>query len=285
MRERAVPFPRSPSPAVPRRGRSSWLAVLIFLAARFATTLSQGATPTAFDPRHTLWGRVLEGFVQEARVDYARLKARPADLDAYLGTVAAIAPEDFARWPRDQRLATLLNLYNAQTLRLIADHHPVASIKSIGLLPGSAWKMKVVRFGGRTMSLDDLEHGLLRKEFQEPRVHFALVCGARGCPPLRGEPYLAEKLDQQLDDQGRRFLADTTRNRVDSGTGTLWLSPIFDWFKADFTGQGGTLPGFVARFLPESARNQLATLKEPRIRFTEYDWSLNELASTRPALP
>lgn len=261
------------------------LAPVFLCVAILATTLTHGAAPTGFDHQHTLWGRVLQGFVRDARVDYAGLKARPADLDAYLGTLAATSPEDFARWPREQRLATLLNLYNAQTLRLIADHHPIASIKSIGLLPGAAWKMKAVKFGGRTMSLDELEHGILRKEYQEPRVHFALVCGARGCPPLRGEPYLADQLDRQLDDQGRLFLADPTRNRVDPATGTLWLSPIFDWFKADFTGQGGTLPGFVARFLPESARNQLATMKEPRIRFTEYDWGLNGGPAVPPEMP
>lgn len=269
----------------PRLWRRIWLAPLVVLTAFFANALPLGAAPSGFDHQHTLWGRVLRGFVRDARVDYAELKARPADLDAYLGALAAIAPEEFNRWTRDQRLATLLNLYNAQTLRLIADHHPVASIKSIGLLSGSAWKMKVVRFGSRTMSLDDLEHGLLRKEYQEPRVHFALVCGARGCPPLRGEPYVAERLDHQLNDQGRLFLADTTRNRLDPGTRTLWLSPIFDWFKSDFTTEGGTLPGFVARFLPESARDQLATLKDPRIRFTEYDWGLNESPPARPSLP
>jgi hypothetical protein len=228
---------------------------------------------------HDAFARVLRDHVQNARVDYHALKARPADLDTYLDQVAAVDPTAFTQWPRPDRLALLINLYNARTLRLIADHYPVASIRKIGLLPGAAWRMKVVRWGGTTISLDDLEHGILRKDYQEPRIHFALVCAAKGCPPLRTEPFLPDRLDAQLQDQARRFLADTAKNRLDSGTRTLWLSPIFDWFTPDFTDGGKRLTDYVMPLLPDSTRTALATLGDVQVRFTDYDWSLNDQAA------
>jgi hypothetical protein len=226
---------------------------------------------------HATFGRVLQAHVRNARVDYAGLQARPAQLDAYLAEVAALEPKHFARWPRPDRLALLINLYNAQTLRLILDHYPIASIQKIGWLPGAAWRMKCVRWGGTTISLDELEHGILRKEYQEPRIHFALVCAAKGCPPLRDEPFVADRLDEQLQDQGRRFLSEPSKNRLESSTHTLWLSPIFQWFAEDFTTGGGSIVAFVQPMLPESVQKQLAI--EPKVRFTEYDWSLNDQAN------
>lgn len=227
---------------------------------------------------HDTFGRVLHDCVKNARVDYAVLKARPAELDAYLNQVAAIRPDDFARWSRQAQLALLINLYNAQTLRLIVDNYPVASIKKIGLLPGAAWRKKTVRWGGKVISLDELEHGIIRKEYQEPRVHFALVCAAKGCPPLRDEPFVPDRLDEQLQDQGRRFLSESSKNRLESASKTLWLSPIFDWFADDFTTGGKSITEFVKPMLPDATQKELATLGEPKIRFTEYDWSLNDQA-------
>jgi hypothetical protein len=226
---------------------------------------------------HATFGRVLQAHVREARVDYAALQSRPTELNRYLDEIAAIEPEQFARWPRPDRLALLINLYNAQTLRLIIDHYPVASIQKIGLLPGAAWRKKIVRWGGKVISLDELEHGILRKEYQEPRIHFALVCAAKGCPPLRDEPFVADRLDEQLQDQGRRFLSDSNKNRLEPSTHTLWLSPIFQWFADDFTTGGGSVVAFVKPMLPDAIRKQMAV--EPKVRFTEYDWSLNDQAN------
>ncbi|MGE3311197.1 MAG: DUF547 domain-containing protein [Limisphaerales bacterium] len=249
-----------------------WSLVFLGAGGPLQAATSNGA------PDHQTYARVLREFVRDARVDYAGLKARPGDLDAYLEELARVAPAEFARWPRGERLALLINLYNAQTLRLIVDHHPIAGIRKIGLLPGSAWKRKVVRFGGRVTTLDDLEHGVIRREYQEPRIHFALVCAAKGCPPLRDEPYLPERLEDQLNDQARRFLAEAAKNRVDSSTRTLWLSPIFEWFEGDFTAGGTTIVEYVERYLPEAARRELRAIPDLRVRYSDYDWSLNEQA-------
>lgn len=229
----------------------------------------------AFDQTHARWARVLDAFLSSNRVDYAALKARPAELDAYLAEVAAVPAAEFAGWPRADRLALLLNLYNAATFRLIADHHPVKSIRDIGTLSGAAWRMPVVRLGGQLITLDHLEHRIIRPGYAEPRIHFALVCAAVSCPPLRPEPFTGAKLEAQLGDQTRLFLADTAKNRFDAATGTLHLSPIFKWFQEDFTAGGHSLEAWVQPWLPAEASRALGDARRVRITFTGYDWALN----------
>ncbi len=229
-----------------------------------------------FDQTHARYAEVLTRHVKNALVDYAGLKADPSGLDAYLDEIAAVPPEDFKKWPKEQQLALLLNLYNAQTLKLIVDHHPITSIRKIGFLPGAAWRIENVRFGGAVMSLDHLEHEVIRAGYDEPRIHFAVVCAALSCPPLRSEPYVGAKLNEQLNDQAKQFLGNMTKNRFDAGSNTLWLSPIFEWYEADFTKPAGTLQSYVQPFLPESSRNALKRATDVTVKFNDYDWSLNE---------
>jgi hypothetical protein len=235
------------------------------------------ATADAFDQTHARYAAVLTNFVRNGRVDYARLHAAPEGLDAYLNELASIKPEDFASWKRENRLALLLNLYNARTLRLIIDHYPIKSIRSIGALPGAAWRQLVVRFGGQVMTLDHLENDIIRAEYHEPRIHFALVCAALSCPPLRAEPYVGEQLNEQLDDQGKQFLGTAEMNRLDAAAQTLWLSPIFKWYKPDFTGVASSLEEYVKPFLPAESRQALQRTSHVKVHFTEYDWNLNEM--------
>jgi hypothetical protein len=251
------------------------LSLLSFLP---GLLLVPGGAPAAepLDQGHALFGRVLSNFVANAAVDYAGLKASPADLDDYLSQVASLPPETFAKGSKEQRLALLLNLYNAATLRLIIDHYPLKSIRSIGVLPGAAWRKPCVRFGGEVMSLDHLEHQIIRGEYDEPRIHFALVCAAVSCPPLRAEPYVAGRLDEQLDDQARTFLAATDRNRFDPAKDELWLSPIFDWYQGDFVPEGRSLAEYVKPFLPPEQAAALGRADAVKVRFTDYDWSLND---------
>lgn len=249
----------------------------LLLALLLAWLPADALAAAPFDQSHGRFARVLGAAVTNSLVDYPRLKARPEELDACLAEIAAVPAEEFAGWKRDDRLALLLNLYNAQTLRLIVDHYPLKSIRDIGVLPGAAWRMLVVRFGGQVMSLEHLEHQIIRAGYGEPRVHFALVCAARGCPPLRAEPYVGARLDVQLDDQARQFLALPDKNRFDAAKATLWLSPIFKWFTEDFTGPAGSLEKYVQPFLPADAREALGRAAKVKVRYTDYDWSLNEL--------
>ena len=176
--------------------------------------------------------------------------------------------------PRVDKIAFWINAYNALTVRLILDHYPLRSIRDIGWLPGAAFRQSFIpmqNLRGEPISLDDIEHRVLRAQFAEPRIHFALVCAARSCPPLRTEAYRGAVLAQQLDDQGRNFLGMPTKNRVDRVAGTMYLSPIFKWFRPDFE-TDGPLAAFVAPYFDLKA----ADVAHFTIEFLDYDWSLNE---------
>jgi len=248
------------------------------LLAIFAALLNCATLPAAEEPApsHSRLDGLLKKHVKNARVDYAALKAHPEELDGYLYDLAKISPAAFGKLPKSDRLACLLNLYNAATLKLITDHYPLTSIRSIGVLPGAAWRDLRVRFGGQIMSLEHLENKIIRVEFREPRIHFALVCAAIGCPPLRSEAYTGARLDRQLDEQARQFLGESTKNHFDAGTRTLHLSPIFKWYEADFTPTAGSLAGYVKSYLPAAQRDALGASQKVAVKFTKYDWALND---------
>jgi hypothetical protein len=133
----------------------------------------------------------------------------------------------------------------------------------------------VVSLFGKQVTLDHVEHDLLRKDYKEPRIHFALVCAARSCPPLRGEPFVADKLDEQLEDQGRTFLNTPSKNRVDSAKRTAYLSKIFKWFGGDFEAQAESILAFVRPYFVEETAK---AMKEGtfQVEYLDYDWSLND---------
>ena len=253
-------------------------ALLAWLALGSAASSSAAPSCAAFDHDHRAWTRLVGQYVADGRVDYASLHhdAR-AELSAYLDTLSAVSRPCYAEWTRDQRLAFWINAYNAYTVSLVLEHYPVRSIRSIGWVPGSAFRTKFIPMAALAdgdLSLDDIEHGHLRKEFHEPRIHFAIVCASVSCPPLRSEAYRPADLDRQLDEQARRFLGDPTKNRVERESRTLRLSPIFKWFREDFEKAAGSVPAFVARYVDPATA---AACREPdvRIEFLDYDWSLN----------
>lgn len=246
----------------------------------FGITLAS-ATASEFDPSHPLLGRVLSKYVTNACVDYAGLKASPTDLEHYLSAVAQVPETAFRSWPEKDQLAFLINLYNATTLQLIVDHYPVTSIRKIGSLLKGPWKQDVVHVWGKLLTLDQLEHEIIRPRYSEPRIHFALVCAAKGCPPLREEPYTGAKLEAQLTDQARRFLGTTSKNRLDTPRRTLYLSPIFKWYNDDFTRKSGSLVKFLLPCWPALAETG-DDVGKFRVEFTEYDWSLNAFPPASP---
>ena len=254
---------------------------LLLAATLFALMLwPAGAAPAPFDHAYPLLDQVLHNRVKDALVNYAALKADPKNLHAALDQMAAVTEAEFNQWTPPQQLAFLINLYNAATLRLIVEHYPVKSIKKIGGLFTSPWELPVVRLFGRTNTLDYLEHGVIRARYDDPRVHFALVCAALGCPPLRGEVYTAGKLEHQLEDQGQQFLATKAKNSIDESGRVLHLSPIFKWYAADFEKKSGSVQKFVTPYFPAGPRAALAQ-GDWRIHHTDYDWSLNEWKPAR----
>ena len=231
------------------------------------------AVALTFDQAHAAWTRQLQQFVQDGVVDYASWKKSEPELDSYLRQLLSIPKARFATFTRGEELAFLINAYNAYTVRLILDNYPLDSIRSIGLLPGAAFRRSFIPLFGEELSLNDLE-GRLR-EFKEPRLHFAIVCASKSCPKLRSEAYRAADLETQLDQAARGFLGDPSKNRFEPGL--MRLSSIFKWYRADFaegsasasgSGSGsGSVEAFVGRYV------KLAS--PARIDYLDYDWALN----------
>lgn len=243
------------------------------------------------DSRHSPWTTLLKKHVlplrggQASQLRYAGMAADRAALKAYLDSLSAVPAASFQAGSPAQQMAFLINAYNAFTVELILTRYPdLASIKDLGSLFESPWKKKFVRLLGEERSLDDIEHGMIRAPgaFNDPRIHVAVVCASIGCPMLRNEAFVAERLDAQLEDAMQRFLSDRSRNRYDAARGKLEVSKIFDWFGEDFQqGHRGiqSLPGFLARYADQLAdapadRERIRAQQVP-VSFADYDWSLN----------
>ena len=233
-----------------------------------------GVSFAAMDHSHAALTEILKTTVHDGWVDYKGLEANPTALQAYLDTLAKVTESEFQGWTEAQQVAYLVNLYNAQTLGLILQHYPLKRIKDIGSIFSGPWDQPVVRLFGKKRTLNHVEHEILRKEYDHPEVHFALVCAAKGCPPLRSEAYRPKDLEQQFTEQGKIFLGNTQKNRVDNTKRVLYLSPIFKWFKEDFT-KKGTLQQFVTPYFPEKDQSALEQ-SDYTIKYTYYDWTLNE---------
>lgn len=263
--------------------------LLLGLAMLACATLARAQ---GFDHTHAAWSALLAKHVKTfsggnaSAVDYTAIKAEHAALKTYLGTLTAVGEAEYVRWSKPQRLAFLINAYNAYTVELILTKYPeLESIKDLGSLFSSPWKKKFFTLLGQERNLDDIEHGLIRAPgaFDDPRIHVGVVCASIGCPMLRPEAFTAEKLDAQLDDGMKRFLADGTRNRYDAGSGKLQVSKIFDWYGKDFEkGHKGydSLKTTFARHATQLATTPEAQAKvragDYKLEFLDYDWKLND---------
>ncbi|MEO6462015.1 MAG: DUF547 domain-containing protein [Candidatus Eisenbacteria bacterium] len=234
------------------------------------------AAASSFD--HATLDSLLRRHVKGDGVDYRGWKARPRDRVALAAYLARVAAADTSGWPRGEQMALWINAYNALTLARVLDAWPVSSITKIrptlGVLPGNGvWKEKH-RVARAQVSLDDIEHQTLRRHFADPRIHFALNCAARSCPPLAARAWSGSSLDGELDVATRRFVRSGRYNTIVRGR--PWaLSKIFDWYGEDFVAAAGSVPAFVARYLPaEDVRGVVPA----KVRWTSraYDWSLNE---------
>jgi len=199
----------------------------------------------AFDHTHALYADVLKSVLRDGRVDYAKLKSNPAPLQKYLRTLSEVSPADFQKWDANKKLSFWINAYNALTFKAIIDHYPiqssfVASLRypknSIRQIPG-VWDELTFSIMGQPMTLNHIEHEIIRKEFKEPRIHMALVCAALGCPPLREQPFVGERLNKQLDDQAQLFLRNDQKFRLNQGKAEVHLSMIFKWFGGGLRGK------------------------------------------------
>ena len=244
--------------AVPPRSIAHFAAGLLLL-----TVVVPSAR--AFDHTYANWLTVLNQFVEQGRVRYSELKTQPQLLEQFVAECGRVEYAEYERWSRQERLAFVLNLYNAAVIKLLIDRWPLESVKDLGFFT-SAWNIEFIPLFGHTISLGNLQHDVLRPGFKDTRTHFALCSSAASGPALRGEPYLPERVDAQLDEQVREFMTQRpTCNRFEQGT--LYLSPIFDWYEMDFGKRTGIIT-FARIYFPEAST-------ESRLEFTPFDWSLN----------
>lgn len=217
----------------------------------------------------SLYGVLLEKYVKDGVVNYQGFKKEEQKLDQYLKMLDEANPDKLSR---NEQLASYINAYNAYTIKLILQHYPgLKSIKDIGGWWKGPWKIKFCKIGGKNYTLDEIEHSILRPRFKDPRVHFAINCASKGCPPLISEPYQGNILEQQLDASTRAFLNNPEQNRLEGNT--LYISKIFKWFRDDFQGD---VIGFFLKHTQEDLRKLLLANREQiKIKYLNYDWSLN----------
>jgi hypothetical protein len=245
--------------------KHSWRRACAIVAIAVSAASSGEEEPNA---AQATFDRLLREHVAADGVRWAAWAASERDRAALARAVTAFAGMRPSELPDHARLAYWINLYNALTLQLVLEHYPVGSIREIGGPEDSPWKRELVTVEGRELSLDQIENAILRREFSEPRIHFALNCAARSCPPLRAEAFDAERLDEQLEEQTVRFLRDPRQNGVDE-EGRVHLSRVFEWYAADFAKAGGSVAAWVQTYLDGSAAGS-------EIRYREYDWALND---------
>ena len=235
----------------------------------------------AFDHSHAQFDKVLKDVVVQtgkfSRVKYQDLKKNPKLLEEYLAALSAVQQSEFKGFQENERLAFLINAYNAFTLKLIIDNYPVKSIKEIGGIFSSPWKRKFFKLLGEDFHLDRIEHDIIRKDFDEPRIHFAVNCASIGCPPLAPFAFVAAKLDEQLEQVTLNFISDSSQNRWNAAKRSFEISSIFKWYGSDFNRKHTNHGAFLATKmgLPAETRKD-ALAGRVKYDYLDYDWSLND---------
>ncbi len=233
-----------------------------------------------FKPDHSVFTALLKDHVSNGIVDYKSIK-EDERLNKYLDYLQKI---DTASLHPEERLPFWINAYNAWTIKVVVDNYPLKSIKDLGadlvigtIFKTTVWDKDLVTMNnGQKMSLNDIEHKIIRK-YGDARVHFVMVCAAKSCPPLRSEAMVANRLGDQMDEQGRLFMADKSKNRFDLDKRRIAISKIFDWFEGDFEKDSKSVIRFIARFVPgDTAEALLRDEKRFKIDYIDYDWRLNE---------
>jgi hypothetical protein len=231
------------------------------------------------------YAQVLSQYVNnQGEVDYQSLQQNRQPLDSFNQSVANLSPQTYDSWTENEKIAFWINLYNSFTLEAIIDNYPTDSIKDI---PG-VWKRLKFPVMGEELTLDQIEHEILRKDFDEPRLHMGIVCASIGCPILRPEPFIGDKLDQQLDEQTVEFIALDRNFKIDKEENKVYLSSIFKWFGEDFESKFAAenqfagkdkeraVLNFISQYL-ETQNQTYLTEGNYQISYLNYDWSLNDV--------
>ncbi|MFC2091992.1 DUF547 domain-containing protein [Elusimicrobiota bacterium] len=255
----------------------------------------------AQDRQYTLdyqsYGFILEKYVtSEGLIDYAAVSGNRSKLDEFLKTISEVTQEQYVSWNKYDKIAFWINSYNAITLKTVIENYPINTKKnmekqypldSMKQIPG-AWKKTKHRILGKMLTLDRIKKDILRANFNEPRIHMALVSAAMSCPYLRRGPYIGDKLDMQLDDQAKIFFFDKQNFRIDKNNSVIYLSSIFKWYGADFLRESQlpvdsglskaerSIMSFVRKYLSDHEKEYISGAGY-ELRYLEFDWMLNDL--------
>lgn len=259
---------------------------------------SQGQLLTAEIFDHSLFDSILQKHVQNGLVDYSSIQVDTrGELNKYLTNLESVTARQYEEWTINEQIVFWINAYNAITIEGILRNYPIeyggliartrfpkSSIRQISKF----WDTAFVNLLGKEVTLNEIEHEILRGEFKDPRIHFVLVCASIGCPLLENRAFVSENLDSRLDLATRDFVQNNDKVRLDRASETLYLSSIFDWYKKDFFGFSKNLPaysiqsakdrdliGFAAEYMTKADRQYIQS-NQVNIKYLKYDWSLNE---------
>ena len=272
-------------------GRKRFRVLQAFTACVLLISFMTGPR-AAFDHQHNAWSALLAKHVvlidggKASQLRYAGMAQERAVLRAYLDTLGQVTEQEFRSWTKPQQLAFLINAYNANMVELVLTRYPkLGSVWDFGKVFNNPFKSRFIRLFGRDYSLDMIEHDTIRMRgvYDEPRIHFAVNCASVGCPMLREEAYVGERLEGQLEDQTRRFLSDKSRNRYNGSANALEVSEIFKWYRADFeSGHRGIrsreqfFASYAAQIAESPEHQRQVREQKANIRYVEYDWRLND---------
>jgi hypothetical protein len=252
--------------------KSARLLLMTLLASVVLVSPVAGA-----EPDYSAWTEILRAYYDPARgVDYERL--RKEDYPKLTSLVEKLSRVDVSSLDRSEQLAYWMNLYNVSTVKLIVDNYPVESILDLSTSLINKYQVfdrEVVPLGGSLVSLNHIEHEIIRKEFDDPRIHFAINCAARSCPPMRTEAFSGRELDDQLEEQTSTFLNQDVRIDRKGGKATITVTKIMDWFEEDFEKAGG-VASFVRGYLTGESAARLSGVSRIGVKHADYDWSLND---------
>jgi hypothetical protein len=253
-----------------------------------------------FDHTHSDFNSLLKSYVHDSRVDYKEIIKSSDKLDAYLGQLGSVSETGYQNWTVEQKLAFWINAYNAFTIKAVVDNYPIkrgftlkglfVPSNSILQIPG-VWSDLKFRAVGRLVTLEEIEHEILRKQFDEPRIHFAINCASKGCPNLRSEAYRPDIVYQQLESQAIDFINDPVKGvNIDEQSNEVKVSKIFKWFGDDFIKNYGDTDLFAGRngkekavlnvvvsYLQDEDKKEFVKANNFKVSYLSYDWSLNEI--------
>jgi Protein of unknown function, DUF547 len=245
-------------------------SLLIFT---FSLFVYHAALAQAKAPSHDIFDKLLKKNVTaDGKVNYKAFIKDSVELNKYLNLISSTPPDE-KTWSNYEQMAYWINAYNAYTIKLIIKYYPIKSIKDIGSsiqIPfvNTPWDIKFITIGKEKMDLNNIEHGNLRKKFDDPRVHMALVCASKSCPILLNEAYDPKRLDDQFAKQTKAFLADPYRNKLSASKPQL--SMIFKWYGMDFNKNGSSVRDFINKY------SDVKIKPDAKISHVDYDWGLNE---------